>query len=237
MTGRDLITASLKLLGALAPGESLEASEASDGLAAANRMLDSWSNESLVIFDKVREEFVLTAGKQSYTMGTGGDFNTSRPMAIEEALLRVTTVTPIIELPMDVLTVEEWELIRIKALQSTYPLYLYAEPSYPLATINIYPNPTAANSVVLYSRKPLSQIATLDTALSLPQGYEEALTYNLAIRLAPEYGRAVPDVVGGIAAESKAAIKRTNHRSRFLRVDRSLESKPDFFNWLTGDTQ
>ena len=41
-TARDLVTAALRLIGALASGEEPEAAEARDGLAALNRMLHGW---------------------------------------------------------------------------------------------------------------------------------------------------------------------------------------------------
>lgn len=235
MTGRDLISASLRLIGAIASGESLDAAEASDGLSAFNRMLDSWSTEPLVIYTKTEEEFVLTPGTQTYTMGPTGTFSTTRPLEIEKAYLKITSQSPAIELPMAVLTVDEWARITIKALSATYPLYLYAEGTYPNETLHIHPNPTAANSLVLYSRKPLTTLTSIDTVLPLPPGYERALIYNFAVEVAPEYGKQVSDPVMMIAQDSKATIKRANSKPKLLRVDSALTAEPRGFNWFTGE--
>jgi hypothetical protein len=235
-TGRDVISASLRLIGALASGETPAAQEATDGLSALNRMIDSWSNESLTIYTKPREILTLVAGTASYTMGSGGMLNTTRPLKIENAELRLTDSSPVIERPIRIVNKDEFAGIISKALQSSIPMFLYAEGTYPLETLNFWPVPSVAYQVALYSWKPLSNISTLDTALSFPLGYEEALIYNLAIRLTPEYGKPLSEVVAAIAEESKGNIKRMNIKPLYLSVDSALQSRPSRFNIYTGES-
>lgn len=234
MTGLDHITGALRLLGALATSETPSASEATDALNALNIMLDSWSNESLMIPSKVREVFPLTAGQQSYTMGSGGNFNTSRPIEIENALIQPSGLTPALELPLEKLTKDQFQEILIKGLNSSLPLAFYPEGTYPLETVNIYPVPSVGSNIVLYSWKPLSQITTLQTSVVLPPGYDRAIKYNLAIELAPEYGKPISDIIIQIAMESKANIKRSNAKPVYLGVDNALQPKSGYWNWMTG---
>jgi hypothetical protein len=234
VTGRELVTAALRLLGVVAPGESLAASEATDGLSSINRMLSSWSTEGLLIYAVTREEFSLVAGTQSYTMGTGATFSTTRPVKINRAMIEVQS-SPTVEYELRILTPEEWAFIPAKDQSSDIPTSLYPEGTYPNETLNLYPKPSAAHKLVLYSQKPLTQISTLDTSISLPPGYEEALVYNGAIRLAPEYGRMLSTEVVAIAGESKSNLKRQNHRPRFLQVDAALTGGLPF-NIHTGDS-
>lgn len=231
MTGRDLVSASLRLIGAVAPGETPAASEATDGLAALNRMISSWSTEELIIHAVTAETpLTLTVGDGTVTMGTAGDI-TTRPLSIEAAVIRDgTTDLP----PMRLLTLAEYAAIPDKSTQSTYPTSLYDNGGYPLRTLTLYPVPSAAKSLVLFTKRELTQIATLDTAISLPPGYEEALVYNFAIRIAPEYGKVVPDAVALIAVESKASVKRANIKPAYLRCDPALVASGGF-NILTGD--
>jgi hypothetical protein len=216
---RDLIAGSLRLIGAVAPGDTLDAQEATDGLAALNAMIESWSLDKLLVYAIVREAFSLTPGDGVYSMGASGDFNTPRPVRVEQALIRDETVTPAIEIPISIRTMEEWSGITVKDVQSPYPTDLYPEGTNPLETLNLYPVPSAAHKLVLYSWKPLSQIATLDTVLTLPPGYDRALKFNLAIELAPEYAKPAPAEVVKIASDSMAALKRVNHRPRYLRAN------------------
>lgn len=236
MTGRDAVAASLRLLGVLASGETSSAAEATDGLSALNRMLGSWSAEGSMVPFKVREEFTLTPGTASYTMGPSGVFNTTRPIDIERATIEIQSSTPVSEYPVRIVTIAEWAAIGLKDLASDVPTDLYPEGTYPLETLNLYPVPSVANKLVLYSMKALTAIATLDTAVSLPPGYDRAIIYNLAVELAPEYGKAVPDTVAMVAMESKATLMRLNDKPRYLGMDSALVSNGYRFDILRGDT-
>lgn len=235
MTGRDLVSASLRLIGAIAPGESVDSQEATDGLAAINRLIDSWSNENLLIYAITREQFTLVANTTSYTIGSGGDFNTTRPQWIERALIRDDSVTDPIEYTVSLLSNEEYSSIASKSVTSQIPYALYDDGGYPLRTLSLYPTPSAAHKLVLYSGKPLTTIASLDTSLSLPPGYERALVYNGALELSPEYGNPIDQTILAIAMDSKASIKRKNHRPLHLRCDDGVIGMGNKFNIFTGD--
>lgn len=236
MTGRDLVSASMRLIGALASGEPPAAQEATDVLSALNRMIDSWSNEDLLIFNKVTEVFPLVSSQQLYTMGVGGNFNTSRPQRVEQAYLRVTSTTPSPDLPLEILTLEQWSALTIKTTASSLPIYLFPDDTYPLASLNFWPIPNQVSSVVLSSWKPLATIASLDTVIALPPGYERALVYNGAVEISPEYGKQISEVIASIATESKASLKRMNHNPQYLQVDAALKSQSGAFNWYTGES-
>ena len=230
MTGLGLVTAALRLIGVVSSGETLQAEAATDGLAAANRMLGSLSNEKLAIHAITGETaFTLTAGDATVTMGTTGDI-TTRPQAIEAAVIRDGTS----DYPVRMLTLEEFAAIPDKTVRATYPGALYDDCGYPRRTLTLYPTPAAAKQLVLFTLRELTQIATLNTALSFPPGYEEMLIYNLAVRLAPEYGKVIPAEVVEIARESKAVIKRQNHRENLLSVDSALTRGGRRYNIHTG---
>jgi hypothetical protein len=57
------------------------------------------------------------------------------------------------------------------------------------------------------------------TELTLPPGYKEAIVHNLAIKLAPEYGKSAPVEVINSAVEGKASIKRLNMKPLYLHGD------------------
>jgi hypothetical protein len=217
MTGRDLITASLRKIGAVAPGESISASEATDGLAELNRMLSTWSTESLLVYTETQEAaFTLTPGDGTVTLGTSGDI-TTRPVKVTRAAIRDGSI----DYPMDILTSGQYAGISNKS-QTGIPRALFDDGGYPQRTLYLYPVPSEAKSLLLFTLRPLTAIASLDTAVSLPPGYEDALVYNLAIRLATEYGRPISQEVGVTANDSKAAIQRANYRPSLLGVDPAL---------------
>lgn len=220
-TALDLIKAQLRDIGALAVGETPSAEDAQDALAEMNRMLGSWSNEGLMAFERVREEFTLTAGSASRTIGATGNFATTRPLEIVEATIEDQTASPTAEYPVRVLTRSEWALITQKDTQSTIPAQLFYEPTFPNGTLYLFPVPSAAHKLVLYSRKPLTAISALSSTISLPPGWEDALVKNGAIRLSPGYGKEPSALLLQQAIETKAEIKRANNllNPRLMRCD------------------
>lgn len=232
---RDLLSSSLRLLGAIATGETPSAAEQADALAAVNRMVDSWSNEELLIYADVVETFNLVPGQQTYTMGPSGNFNTVRPQRIEKARLQTVTSGLPADLPLTLVTLDEWARIIIKTQSSSLPLRLYIEENYPLMNLNLWPIPNIANKIVLWSWKPLTRFATVDDDVSFPPGYERMIVYNGALELAPEYGREPSATVLSTAIESKANIKRMNTQPSYLSTDSAIRSRNRRFNILKGD--
>lgn len=231
MTAADLIKGSLRLIGAIATGETPSADEQSDALVVLNDMLESWSIDGLLVYQRVRENFALVPSQQTYTMGVSGNFNTSRPTRIVEAGIEINGN----EIPVYIMNEQEWRDIGIKSLQSTIPQRLYTDGSYPLENVNLWPIPSAANNLILYSLKPLTSFTSTSNTVSLPPGYSRALRYNLALELAPEFGKAPSVVIASIASESKADIKRQNTQPVYMKSDAFglVSRKP--FNWFTGE--
>lgn len=235
MTSLELITASLRLIGVASVGEALSANEANDGLTVLNDMLDLWSTQKLLIPATLSETFPVVPGQQTYTMGVGGNFNTSRPMSIENAVWQQTTPGTTYELPIDMVTQDQWVAIGVKGTSSNISTKLYVVESFPLFNLLFWPIPLVANNVVLWSTKPLSNLAATTTIVTMPPGYSLALKYNLAVLLAPEYGKNTPAEVLVGAEDSKAAIKRMNTQTYLLGQDAAVLPKRSGFNYLTGE--
>lgn len=238
MTVRDLINGSLRLIGVLAEGESPTAQAQSDAFSALNNLIDSLSTESLMIWSKIAETFTLNVGQQTYQMGTGAsDFNTTRPQLIENALIIPYATSPQFQLPMRILNKDEFASIMLKTTESAIPLFVYNDAQSPISNINVWPIPNSPAQIVFYSWKPIADFATVDEDISLPPGYERMLRFNLAIELAPEYGKEPSETVLGIAVQSKAKIKRMNSKPIYSTVDQGLPGRHFVWNWLTGDSR
>jgi hypothetical protein len=227
-TVRELIEGALRKIGVIASGDTPSASEQNDAFKALNRMLDRWSTDGLNIFQVAREEFDLTAGTGSYTIGPTGTFNTSRPAEIERATLEDQTQEPVIEYPIEVITSKEWAEESSKEIRGI-PRRLYADDAFPLRTLNLWPIPEKADKLVLYSKKALTSFTSVNDNVSLPPGYEFAIEFNLAVLLAPEFGRAIDAIIFENAKDSLGAIKRKNSKPIYLSVDPAItdRSRPD----------
>lgn len=204
VTALDIITGAAKLIGVVFKSEALTADEASDGLVLLNDMLDSWSNDGLLTNAYTLESFSLTTSA-TYTIGTGGAFNTSRPINIATAVVRVATV----DYPLKIVTPEQYQTeVPVKTISSQIPQFLVYDNAYPLGTITLYPVPTSGSTLRILSNKPLSNLSALTTTVDLAPGWKRALKYNLALDMAPQYGAEVPPRVDKTAATSLGAIKR-----------------------------
>ncbi len=234
-TVRDLIKGSLRLIGAIASGETPTADEEQDALLALNDMVENWNLEGLMVYTINREEFALVPGQQSYTMGVGGNFNTNRPLRIDQAYMKILNTGPSTELPIDLVTDDEWAAITVKSTTSSIPRKLWNRNDFPLTHLDLWPVPSAANVLVLYTWDQIGAFSSANAAISLPPGYAKALRYNLAVELAPEYGKEPGVVVASIARDSKEDIKRINAVPQYMDVDPALMPAQRTFNWLTGD--
>jgi hypothetical protein len=202
----DIIRRSLRLIGAIAGGETPSSTEQADALDALNAMLDSWRTESLSVY-ALRDETLTLTGAASYTIGTGGALNTTRPVRIESAYERYSDT----DYPVKIASAAAWYALAVKTTTSSnVSEWLYYEPSYPLGTLYLYPKPTTG-VLHLVTWVPLTAFAAADS-VALPPGYQDAITYHLAIRLAPEYGRPVPPELAALARAAKDNIQRVNFR-------------------------
>ena len=221
-TVRDLITAALLDLGAIASGESPTATEAADAFRRLNLLLETWRLESLMVSSLDTVTKVMT-GATSYTWGSGGDINTTRPVRLDHAAQRLAGTSPALDLPLTVLTDEEYESIGLKGLTSTIARWVYLDRAYPQASLFTYPVLPSGDSLLLSVWHPLTAFASLDTTVALPPGYELALQTSLSIELVSMFRDCtVTPALAAQAIRSKALIKTVNSRPRFLALPAGL---------------
>ena len=235
MTAYDLILSSLKLVGIIAAGETPSVDETNDALLILNQMIDSWNTERMMIFTLTISEFPLTVGQQTYTLRPGENFNISRPARIERmGIVSLNNPAQPLELPLAMLTDQEWANVTVKIISSSLPQYVYDDGAYPLRNLSFWCIPNVPVNVRIYGWTALSQFANLQTDLTFPPGYFRALRYNLAVDMAAEFGAPVRPEVAAIAAQSKAAIKSINAPSLNTHCEAAVAGNgKSIYNWLT----
>jgi hypothetical protein len=210
-TARQLIKRALLINGALTKNQTPAADEANDALITLNAMLSSWSNESLLIYNRVLENFPLVAGDNTYTIGPSGDFNTSRPVQIVSAYVRDGSNDYYLDSIPD--TVYDESIGRKTA--EGYPEFFQYDYANPVGTIKLWPTPSSAFTLFIRSEKALTSFV-LDDNITFPPGWEQALAYNLAVLLAPEYSQPVDATTDRIARDSLSSIKAAVARNRTM---------------------
>ena len=219
-TALNLIEGALRPLNVLTGNTRLTAEEISDTLQALNWMLDSWSNENLKIYHVTRETFTLTSGLNPHTIGPGGNLNTTRPTRIIQATITISGV----DYPLELIGVDDYEAIRLKTLQTAWPIYAYLENDFPLAKLYTWPINTG-NVINLQQEKPLTNFASAYDTVTLPPGYADAIRFNLALRMAPEFQITAGADLERMAERALKNIKRTNSRVPTMASDPMLRAR------------
>jgi hypothetical protein len=226
-TASDILTRSAKALAYLGRTEVLSAGDANDALVCFNALLDSWSNEALMSYVELQRNFPMVAGQQSYTIGTGGNINSTRPYDVTSAFIRDNNSN---DYPMQIFNQDQWDKIGLKTITSQIPDTLFYDSQYPLGIINIFPIPLVNYTVYFNSTLDQVDFTSLTQALSLPVGYERAFVLNLALEM---MSAGFPCLLQGDglaqlranAAEAKGNIKRANIKEVLAEFDPSIVSK------------
>jgi len=187
MTRDEVIRSALELVGVAIDGEALNSDDTGVAVKALNMMLKAWQAYNMQLWKREEITIDLVAAQTSYTIGrTGTPSETAdRPLKVLKCQ-RVDSSGNIGYLTW----IGRADLFRLPSSSGTPTQYNY-EPTLDNGTLMVWPAPTAAD-VTSYDLKVLVQspIEDMDSGtddFDLPQEWLEAITYNLAYRLAPRY--------------------------------------------------
>lgn len=221
-TALTLIEDALGLTNAVGTDQTLTADEVSDCLRVFNDVLEDWSTQRLAVYGQANQTFSTVAAQATYTIGSGGNWNTVRPERISEPAY--ATISGI-SFPYTSLTQAEYNLIAYKAQPGggtgTVQHYLYVN-EYPLGLVTLWPVPDSIFSITFSIDRVLSQVASAATSITFPQGYAKAFKYTMGVELAPLFGKAASPAVVAIQKQSFANIKRANKQPVVLGYDVAL---------------
>lgn len=228
----EIIKRAYRLIGVYSIGETPTADESIDGLAALNAMLDEWSTENLMSSVQVLDTISLSANVSTYTLGATGTVVTGRPdILADSSYIEYLGVS----YPMTIGTLDEYNSVTLKNTNTAMPFMLWYNPTFPNGTLTVFPTPTLALTLKLWSIKPISYVNLTDT-VALPPAYENAITMNLACALAAEFGMPIPPMLGRNAAMAKKKVKRRNYQPIILGFRSDIPTQ-GIYNIYTGMVQ
>ncbi len=177
-----------------------------------------------------------TGFQATVTSNSGGDWPTIRPVRIEDAYViwNDPLSSQAVDIPMVNMTYEEYAAITVKQTPSTFAFAFYDDNNYPLKTISLWPIPTGSTNIRLWLRMPLVDFTDLNAILTWPPGYERAFRFNLAIELAAEFGKDIPEQVAQIANSTVEDLITTNAIPRYLIGPSGLTGGKNSYNYITG---
>lgn len=185
VTARTLISDAFIELNVYRENQTPSANDASRGLRILNRIVSQWNARQLLIPCQVFQTVSLVAAQQLYTVGSGGNWNITRPLRIPFA----TVVIDDVEQPLTIRDKQWWNALRDKAATNTEPTDLYYNAASPLGQAEVWPVPTDTNDVNLYLEQQLASFAALDTSYDIEPSYESALVSVLKRRFCAPWRR------------------------------------------------
>ena len=200
-------------------GFSPDADDMQLGLDLLNSMLAHWSSLGVLVPYRTRETFPLVGGQGVYTIGSGGNFNTTRPITIDAAVLVEGTSN----WPLSIVDVTRFSFVYDEVSTGKPSLMLY-EPQVPLGYIQFARVPGSAYTLEMWSTKPFAQFSSLTTNDVLPDEFQEVIRTNLAVRLAPHFGKTAAQDTQKQAAAGLNQLKgqALSSRTPTMQVDNGL---------------
>jgi hypothetical protein len=179
-------------------------------------------NTNTVTMSNPANQTLTTGDLITYT--TPGDFAFQRPARIRRSFTRVTTSAAAgLDYWFELVAFERYNEIGLKTVPGPWPYLAAYQPTFPLGTLWVYPNPSIAGQVFLYTDLILSQFTSPTQQVNLPQGYNRALKKLLALELCPTFGKTPSPQLILQAKEAKNLLKDQNSSPvTTLRYDADL---------------
>lgn len=237
-TGADVARAILLELAVIDPLDPTPPELLAYVLDKANRVINNWNADHGAAYVEEFASYTLTPNLNPHTIGpSAATFTvTQRPVSIETAKLVISTPTPPARLPITPLNAEQYASITVRGVTTDIPLYLYYAAGYPNGSIYLWPIPTAAYELELWTRVVLASLAAA-TDVAFPPGYEDALVLSVAETLTGPLTVPMPPGLQANAAQARGRIWANNTMVPTLRTADSgmpNSGRGGGFNWLTG---
>ena len=215
-----LIKLAMKNAGVLGVGQSPLAEDTNDAFNTLNFMLAQWQRKRWLVWHEVDVAKVST-GAQSYTVGSGGDFNVPRPDRLEAAFFRqvVPSQPNVIDYPLELIEAREtYNDIALKGLIS-FPSYAFYDAAFPVGVLYPWPVPQAnIYEIHISLKEQLGAFTSLVQNVNLPPEYYAAILYNLTIRLSIAYQLPIDPGAASLAKEALEVIRGANAQVPRLRL-------------------
>ena len=196
-----IIDSALRALGVLRSGDTSNNDPVlqADCLESLNLMIKNWQNYGIEQWSRETYTFSnLVAYQSSYRL-TDATFANVIPDRIIQAY-----VTPQANIDVDVSVIgmsEYWQLANKQATGQPNQVAYNFQASY--GDMYVWPVPTTNNyTFTIVYHKPYDDFDSVTDVPDLPQRWFEPLKWNLAVRLAPEFGKQVSPEIAALAKET-----------------------------------
>lgn len=237
-TTNDIVVASARLAGIVAPHEPISDEDMQDMIQTYNMFVDAWGASSITARASTEERFNLVGGQREYSWGVGApDFDSVRPLRVVAAGIIYPNNSENFIYPLDCDTTVQQYFTFTDREQSTgaLPTNLIYDATLPYGTVSIYPVPNMAYTLIVRSLKPVADSTGDSAIINLEATYFEYIKFNLAIRYALEWGREVKTEIKELAKQSKRDLLRLCSQKTFISTTYPRRNFGGFNIWTAGN--
>jgi hypothetical protein len=190
VTRNEIITAALRLVGAVADGDDPSSSQLSDAAQALNMIVKQWAGPSSIylpgfqMWQRERASLTLTAKASFDLKASGGDLDIDPPVKILIATLKTSDGY---ETPLTPMLLPEYQSLADKSAEGDPTKYYYEKQ---LSEGTIYFDYVPSDTTKTVELTYLRLLEDFDEAANnpdFPQQFYRPLKFALAVDIAPEY--------------------------------------------------
>jgi hypothetical protein len=229
-----IITLAARAAGILGQGQTASPDLTQTSWDALNAMIGQWAAKRWLVYHLVDSTLPCT-GAQPYSVGPSGDFNlAARPTQIENAYVSMYYGTQQrIDTQLEIIKArEDWNKISLKPL-STFPLAVYYDNAYPQGLLYAWPVPTNLYQLTITAKMPLVAFTDLTADINLPAEYQEALIFNLGVRIRQLYQQPLDPALVALAKAALGTVRAANTQIQRLQVPLAVD-RAGRFNIYSG---
>lgn len=206
----ELIRQAFEDLGVATLGETLSPEWQDLALRRLNRILATFSQKPELAVADIRQDVPVPANTSPFAIGPTGQYVIAvRPALLWHAAVLLPGTSPPIAAPIRVRSRDWFMTLRARTLSGPLPTDAFYDPSWPNASLHLWPVPTQALTLQLTFPRVVGPVALADT-IDLPGPHEEYLVARLAITLASSLGVAAPP---GVREAYMQATQRMRERA------------------------
>lgn len=231
----DLLYSTLRRVGVVALGDTVDAAVAQEALLELNAIRAEWSlnNKTYTVYDRT---FTATTNKFVVTLGTSatvtGDIPT-RPTNIDQITVISGTPGLGINYPVQILPYEAYQRQPIQNI-AAIPSAAYVDTSFPIQNVWLLPGLSSGWSIRVMGASYMTEYETVSDQFMDPPEYWSPLDLVLTLRLSVKWGVDLPP---GVVIQANSALKHIQNQNFVKRMEpmqNGLSSGYSGFNFFAG---
>lgn len=193
ITRNQIIESAMRKCGRLAKGQSADSTDLANAQLALNGLIAQLQTMGMPLWARKDYSVTLVAGQRDYTIGDGQTIDTPFPLKMQKVVLETVTGGSMREIfPV------AYQDFRLLNTESTgVPVSYSYQPKINVGVLSLWPLPdstaVSAYTLQLTYQRPFEGFSAAGETPDFPQEWQNALIYNLASILAPEYGVPLED--------------------------------------------